>query len=127
VLSSELRRADADFGSAVTKGNRPDEEKIARESERAAWTRRWRFCPIEARMLWRISSPHPCHGQAKRSSCPDVLGFLCIYDMSDRPPKEIRPSRVSPRIPGAPKIRQLDGCDLWNDAQLPEFWKRRPV
>ncbi|WP_375428583.1 type II toxin-antitoxin system PemK/MazF family toxin [uncultured Sphingomonas sp.] len=28
---------------------------------------------------------------------------------------------------GAPKIRQLYWCDFPQDAQLPEFWKRRPV
>jgi mRNA interferase MazF len=28
---------------------------------------------------------------------------------------------------GAPKIRQLFWCDFPTDAQLPEFWKRRPV
>jgi mRNA interferase MazF len=31
------------------------------------------------------------------------------------------------RIAAAPKIRQIYWCDLWNDAQLPEMWKRRPV
>jgi mRNA interferase MazF len=37
------------------------------------------------------------------------------------------PPRVAPRLIGAPKIRQLFWCDFPQDAQLPEFWKRRPV
>ena len=37
------------------------------------------------------------------------------------------PPKVAPRIIGAPKIRQLFWCDFPQDAQLPEFWKRRPV
>jgi mRNA interferase MazF len=37
------------------------------------------------------------------------------------------PPRVAPRLVGAPKIRQLFWCDFPQDAQLPEFWKRRPV
>jgi mRNA interferase MazF len=37
------------------------------------------------------------------------------------------PPRVAPRLVGAPKIRQLFWCDFPKDAQLPEFWKRRPV
>ena len=37
------------------------------------------------------------------------------------------PPRVAPRLKSAPKIRQLYWCDFPNDAQLPEFWKRRPV
>lgn len=37
------------------------------------------------------------------------------------------PLRVAPRIVGTPKIRQLFWCDFPKDAQLPEFWKRRPV
>jgi mRNA interferase MazF len=37
------------------------------------------------------------------------------------------PPRVVPRLVGAPKIRQLFWCDFPKDAQLPEFWKRRPV
>lgn len=41
---------------------------------------------------------------------------------SDQPPP-----KVAPRIVGAPKIRQLYWCDFPQDAQLPEFWKRRPV
>jgi mRNA interferase MazF len=38
-----------------------------------------------------------------------------------------RPPKVQPRLIGAPKIRQLYWCDFPEDAQLPEFWKRRPV
>ncbi|MBW3096159.1 type II toxin-antitoxin system PemK/MazF family toxin [Pseudohoeflea coraliihabitans] len=37
------------------------------------------------------------------------------------------PPRVKPRLKSAPRIRQLYWCDLPKDAQLPEFWKRRPV
>jgi mRNA interferase MazF len=37
------------------------------------------------------------------------------------------PPRVEPRLKAAPKIRQLFWCDFPKDAQLPEFWKRRPV
>lgn len=37
------------------------------------------------------------------------------------------PPKVAPRLIGAPKIRQLFWCDFPADAQLPEFWKRRPV
>jgi mRNA interferase MazF len=37
------------------------------------------------------------------------------------------PPKVAPRLTGAPKIRQLYWCDFPQDAQLPEFWKRRPV
>ena len=37
------------------------------------------------------------------------------------------PPKNQPRIKSAPKIRQFYWCDFPNDAQLPEFWKRRPV
>ncbi|MDF3812900.1 MULTISPECIES: type II toxin-antitoxin system PemK/MazF family toxin [Rhodopseudomonas] len=37
------------------------------------------------------------------------------------------PPRIAPRLKSAPKIRQLYWCDFPQDAQLPEFWKRRPV
>ena len=37
------------------------------------------------------------------------------------------PPKVAPSLVGAPKIRQLFWCDFPKDAQLPEFWKRRPV
>ncbi len=37
------------------------------------------------------------------------------------------PRKVAPRLKSAPKIRQLYWCDFPKDAQLPEFWKRRPV
>jgi mRNA interferase MazF len=38
-----------------------------------------------------------------------------------------KPPRIKPRLIGAPKIRQMFWCDFPLDAQLPEFWKRRPV
>ena len=44
-----------------------------------------------------------------------------MNDAQDTPP------RVPPRLKSAPKIRQLYWCDFPKDAQLPEFWKRRPV
>lgn len=37
------------------------------------------------------------------------------------------PPKVQPRLKSAPKVRQLYWCDFPEDAQLPEFWKRRPV
>ena len=37
------------------------------------------------------------------------------------------PPKIVPRLKSAPKIRQLYWCDFPKDAQLPEFWKRRPV
>lgn len=40
---------------------------------------------------------------------------------------ETRPPAVKPRLKSAPKIRQMYWCDFPDDAQLPEFWKRRPV
>lgn len=40
---------------------------------------------------------------------------------------EEKPARMQPRIPAAPKIRQLFWCDFPKDAQLPEFWKTRSV
>ena len=44
-----------------------------------------------------------------------------MTDVDQTPPK------VAPRLKSAPKIRQLYWCDFPKDAQLPEFWKRRPV
>lgn len=40
---------------------------------------------------------------------------------------EEAPPRIPPRVKAAPSIRQLYWCDFPHDAQLPEFWKRRPV
>lgn len=40
---------------------------------------------------------------------------------------ETPPPRIAPKIKSAPKVRQLYWCDFPKDAQLPEFWKRRPV
>jgi len=37
------------------------------------------------------------------------------------------PPKIDPRLRSAPKIKQLYWCDFPRDAQLPEFWKRRPV
>ncbi|WP_142417284.1 type II toxin-antitoxin system PemK/MazF family toxin [Bartonella massiliensis] len=41
--------------------------------------------------------------------------------------KEIQPPRLKPRLKSAPRIRQIFWCDFPEDAQLPEFWKQRPV
>jgi mRNA interferase MazF len=38
-----------------------------------------------------------------------------------------KPPWVKPSIIAAPKIRQVYWCDFWQDARLPEMWKRRPV
>lgn len=38
-----------------------------------------------------------------------------------------KPPRKRPQIRSAPKIKQIYWCDFPEDAQLPEFWKRRPV
>ncbi len=40
---------------------------------------------------------------------------------------ERQPPRVEPKVRSAPRIRQIYWCDFPDDAQLPEFWKRRPV
>ena len=42
-------------------------------------------------------------------------------------PTQQKPPKRSPRLRSAPKIRQLYWCDFPKDAQLPEFWKSRPV
>jgi mRNA interferase MazF len=41
--------------------------------------------------------------------------------------EEEKPPRVKPRLTAAPSIRQFYWCDFPKDAQLPEFWKTRPV
>lgn len=40
---------------------------------------------------------------------------------------EEKPPRIPPRLRSAPKIGQFYWCDFPEDAQLPEFWKTRPV
>jgi len=40
---------------------------------------------------------------------------------SDAPPK------IHPKLKARPKVRQLYWCKFPLDAQLPEFWKTRPV
>lgn len=49
--------------------------------------------------------------------------------MSSRqgPQNQNAPPRVSPSLRKPPKIRQVYWCDFPQDAQIPEFWKRRPV
>lgn len=41
--------------------------------------------------------------------------------------EEEKPPRLKLRITSAPKIRQVLWCSYPKDAQLPEFWKKRPV
>jgi len=38
-----------------------------------------------------------------------------------------KPPRIEPKLKAEPKIRQLYWCNFPKDAQLPEFWKQRPV
>jgi mRNA interferase MazF len=40
---------------------------------------------------------------------------------------EVKPPRIKPILNRAPKIREIYWCDFWEDARLPEMWKRRPV
>ncbi|PHS06163.1 MAG: hypothetical protein COA78_14505 [Blastopirellula sp.] len=44
-----------------------------------------------------------------------------MADSTDAPPK------VAPKITARPKVRQLYWCRFPSDAELPEFWKTRPV
>jgi mRNA interferase MazF len=46
---------------------------------------------------------------------------------NEMPSDEDRPPRHPPRLVSAPKIRQMFWCDFPKDAQLPEFWKLRPI
>jgi len=41
--------------------------------------------------------------------------------------ESFKPPKCKPRIKSAPKIRQMYWCRFPEDAQLPEFWKVRPV
>ena len=43
------------------------------------------------------------------------------------PDDEDKPPKLKPQLKAAPRVRQLYWCDFPKDAQLPEFWKRRPV
>jgi mRNA interferase MazF len=47
--------------------------------------------------------------------------------MVDEEQKPQKPPWVKPRIIAAPKIRQIYWCEYWQDARLPEMWKRRPA
>lgn len=38
-----------------------------------------------------------------------------------------KPPRIAPSLTAAPKAGQIYWCDFPRDAQLPEFWKTRPV
>jgi len=41
--------------------------------------------------------------------------------------EEQKPPRIKPLLKAAPRIRQVLWCNFPKDAQLPEFWKVRPV
>jgi mRNA interferase MazF len=47
--------------------------------------------------------------------------------MVDKKQQPQKPPWVKPRIIAAPKIRQIYWCEYWQDARLPEMWKRRPA
>jgi len=40
---------------------------------------------------------------------------------------ETQPPRIKPLLKAAPRIRQVLWCNFPKDAQLPEFWKVRPI
>lgn len=40
---------------------------------------------------------------------------------------ETPPPRVAPKVISAPRVKQVYWCNLPVDAQLPEFWKKRPI
>lgn len=42
-------------------------------------------------------------------------------------PSKNAPQKVEPKLTARPKVRQLYWCKFPSDAQLPEFWKTRPV
>lgn len=56
-------------------------------------------------------------------------GLLCNPDLKERRQmaNEEMPRRVTPRLWNAPRPREIYWCDFPEDAQLPEFWKCRPV
>jgi mRNA interferase MazF len=41
--------------------------------------------------------------------------------------EETKPPYIKPIINRPPRIREIYWCNFWQDAQLPEMWKRRPV
>jgi mRNA interferase MazF len=43
------------------------------------------------------------------------------------PDSKDAPRRVEPKVTGIPRIRRVYWCNFPKDAQLPEFWKTRPV
>ncbi len=47
--------------------------------------------------------------------------------MDDKNNEPSRPPKITPKLLAAPKKRQLYWCNLWNEAQLPEFHKCRPA
>jgi mRNA interferase MazF len=65
-----------------------------------------------------------CASDRFESAIAAVKDFLPKGEMAK---EDERPPKVAPRVKSAPKIRQLFWCDFPADAQLPEFWKRRPV
>lgn len=64
-----------------------------------------------ARMRWRC----------QESISPNRSVTIVMSSGAMTPPK------IQPRIKSAPRVRQVYWCDFAKDAQLPEFWKSRPV
>lgn len=93
--------------------------RAARGSDPSASLRPLTLCPP---FLAGKAGLHgqPCFDFRKGSG---LVWRGCMVD--DR--NEAPPPKVAPRLKAAPKIRQLYWCDFPRDAQLPEFWKRRPV
>jgi mRNA interferase MazF len=60
----------------------------------------------------------------KRSFCRPVEASAAESNLATAPQA---PPKIAPRLKAAPKIRQFYWCDFPQDAQLPEFWKRRPI
>ena len=63
----------------------------------------------------------PAAGAARFLRLVRAQGRVMAPSTAQTPPKK------PPRVKSAPKVRQLYWCDFPQDAELPEFWKRRPV
>lgn len=50
-----------------------------------------------------------------------------LEEAAKGPLPEEKPPRKKPRLTAGPRLREMYWCDFPLDAQLPEFWKTRPV